>query len=96
MVRPWVAVLDAGRCIRRSGGLWSLLSTRLCLHRTARLAAEPALVAQAKPDLPALFALYWLLTRHGGPGEVLSYEMPTYFGMLCAAFGGLAADATRG
>jgi len=26
---------------------------------------------------------------------VLSYEVPTYFGMLCAAFGGIEAGAGR-
>ena len=47
---------------------------------------EPAFVAAAKADS------YWqMLMLHGALGdrwraELLSYEAPTYFGMLCAAF----------
>ena len=45
-------------------------------------------VARAKPD-----ALWQMLNLHGAiegtalRGELLSYEVPTYFGMLCAAYG---------
>ena len=44
-------------------------------------------VARAKPD-----ALWQMLNLHGAidgtalRGELLSYEVPTYFGMLCAAY----------
>ena len=50
------------------------------------LAFEPALVAEAKAD-----SFWQMLMLHGAIGDrwradVLSYEAPTYFGMLCAAF----------
>ncbi len=60
------------------------------LVRADRLAGlleiDPALVAAAKADS------YWqMLILHGAlgdgwRGEFLSYEAPTYFGMLCAAY----------
>jgi aromatic ring-opening dioxygenase LigB subunit len=53
----------------------------------ALLGIEPQLIADAKPDS------YWqMLMLHGALGdggwraELLSYEAPTYFGMLCAAY----------
>ncbi len=50
------------------------------------LAFDPALVADAKAD-----SFWQMLMLHGALGdgwraELLSYEVPTYFGMLCAAF----------
>jgi aromatic ring-opening dioxygenase LigB subunit len=47
---------------------------------------DPAFVAAAKAD-----SFWQLLLLHGALGdawraEFLSYEAPTYFGMLCAAF----------
>ena len=51
------------------------------------LAFDPAWVNRAKPD-----ALWQILNLHGAlagtnlRGELLSYEAPTYFGMLCAAY----------
>lgn len=50
------------------------------------LAFDPALVAGAKAD-----SFWQMLMLHGAIGdawraEFLSYEAPTYFGMLCAAF----------
>ena len=47
---------------------------------------EPALVAEAKAD-----SFWQMLMLHGAIGDrwtaqFLSYEAPTYFGMLCAAF----------
>ncbi|MBM4434328.1 MAG: extradiol ring-cleavage dioxygenase [Chloroflexi bacterium] len=53
----------------------------------ALLAIEAQLIADAKPDS------YWqMLMLHGAlagerwSGELLSYEAPTYFGMLCASY----------
>jgi aromatic ring-opening dioxygenase LigB subunit len=51
------------------------------------LTFDSAWVARAKPD-----ALWQILNLHGAlagtalRGELLSYEAPTYFGMLCAAY----------
>jgi aromatic ring-opening dioxygenase LigB subunit len=50
------------------------------------LAFDPAFVADAKAD-----SFWQMLMLHGAIGdrwrpELLSYEAPTYFGMLCAAF----------
>lgn len=57
-------------------------------HDLGRLLAfDPAWVERAKPD-----ALWQILNLHGAiggttlRGELLSYEVPTYFGMLCAAY----------
>jgi aromatic ring-opening dioxygenase LigB subunit len=51
------------------------------------LGIDPQLIADGKPDS------YWqMLMLHGAlrgqawRGELLSYEAPTYFGMLCAAY----------
>ncbi len=50
------------------------------------LSFDPAFVAEAKAD-----SFWQMLMLHGAIGgrwraELLSYEAPTYFGMLCAAF----------
>jgi aromatic ring-opening dioxygenase LigB subunit len=50
------------------------------------LSFDPALVAEAKAD-----SFWQMLMLHGAIGggwraDFLSYEAPTYFGMLCAAF----------
>ncbi|HLQ05840.1 MAG TPA: hypothetical protein VK197_09345 [Verrucomicrobiae bacterium] len=50
------------------------------------MSLDPALVAEAKAD-----SFWQMLLLHGGIGDrwradFLSYEAPTYFGMLCAAF----------
>lgn len=50
------------------------------------LAFDPAFVAEAKAD-----SFWQMLMLHGALGdgwraELLSYEAPTYFGMLCASF----------
>jgi aromatic ring-opening dioxygenase LigB subunit len=50
------------------------------------LSFEPAFVAEAKAD-----SFWQMLMLHGAIGDgwkpqFLSYEAPTYFGMLCAAF----------
>jgi aromatic ring-opening dioxygenase LigB subunit len=47
---------------------------------------DPAFVAEAKAD-----SFWQMLMLHGAIGggwraQFLSYEAPTYFGMLCAAF----------
>jgi aromatic ring-opening dioxygenase LigB subunit len=50
------------------------------------MAFDPAHVAEAKAD-----SFWQMLLLHGAIGDrwrpdFLSYEAPTYFGMLCAAF----------
>jgi aromatic ring-opening dioxygenase LigB subunit len=50
------------------------------------LAFDPKFVADAKAD-----SFWQMLMLHGAIGdswqaEFLSYEAPTYFGMLCASF----------
>ena len=50
------------------------------------LALDPQLIEDAKPD-----SWWQLLMLHGAlgddwQGELLSYEAPTYYGMLCAAY----------
>ncbi len=48
---------------------------------------EPALVADAKADSWwQLLMLSGALEGTAWDGELLSYEAPTYFGMLCAAY----------
>ncbi len=55
-------------------------------HLTGLIEVDPALVGRAKADS------YWQMLMLSGAigdrwkGEFLSYEAPTYFGMLCAAF----------
>lgn len=55
-------------------------------HLTGVIEIDPALVGRAKADS------YWQMLMLAGAigdhwqGEFLSYEAPTYFGMLCAAF----------
>ncbi len=55
-------------------------------HLTGVQRIDPALVARAKADS------YWQMLMLSGAigddwrGEFLSYEAPTYFGMLCAAY----------
>ncbi len=55
-------------------------------HLSGLLEIDPTLVAAAKAD-----SFWQMLMLHGAIGdgwnaEFLSYEAPTYFGMLCAAF----------
>jgi aromatic ring-opening dioxygenase LigB subunit len=51
------------------------------------LTTDPALVEAAKPDsLWQMLILAGALEVKPLPGELLSYEVPTYFGMLCAAY----------
>jgi aromatic ring-opening dioxygenase LigB subunit len=51
------------------------------------LELEPGLVEDAKADSWwQLLMLHGALEGGGWSGELLSYEKPTYFGMLCAAF----------
>lgn len=48
---------------------------------------DPAWVERAKPDaLWQMLNLHGALADQGFHGELLSYEVPTYFGMLCAAY----------
>lgn len=55
-------------------------------HLTGLIEIDPALVSSAKADS------YWQMLMLSGAigdtwqGEFLSYEAPTYFGMLCAAY----------
>lgn len=61
-------------------------------HLTGLIAIDPALVGAAKADS------FWQMLMLSGAigdawrGEFLSYEAPTYFGMLCAAFAPLHKD----
>lgn len=51
------------------------------------LAIDPALIQGGKPDSYwQMLMLHGALRGHGWRGELLSYEAPTYFGMVCAAF----------
>lgn len=51
------------------------------------LAIDPDLIAAAKPDsLWQMLILAGALELKPMRGELLSYEVPTYFGMLCAAY----------
>ena len=48
---------------------------------------DPALIAAAKTEaIEPLLVLYGVTERYHLQSEVLSYEVPTYFGMLCAAY----------
>ncbi len=57
-------------------------------NQLASLLALPmSLVDEAKPDsLWQLAVLHGVMQKVPLKGEVLSYEVPTYFGMLCASF----------
>ena len=63
--------------------------------REGRLGAlrdvDPALVAVAKPDSPWQMLMLLGAIGESWRAELLSYEVPTYFGMLCAAFAPPAA-----
>jgi len=51
------------------------------------LSLKPSLVAAAKPDsLWQVAMLYGVARRSGLGAEFLSYEVPAYYGMICAAF----------
>ena len=51
------------------------------------LRCDPAWVERAKVDaLWQMLNLHGALAGQGFRGELLSYEVPTYFGMLCAAY----------
>lgn len=51
------------------------------------LAIDPALVERAKPDsLWQMLMLHGALEGGGWRGELIAYEAPTYFGMLCASY----------
>lgn len=51
------------------------------------LRVKPSLVAAAKPDsLWQMAMLYGVVRRSGLRTEFLSYEVPAYYGMICAAF----------
>jgi aromatic ring-opening dioxygenase LigB subunit len=51
------------------------------------LEIDPALLGDAKPDSYwQMLMLHGALRGDGWRGELLSYEAPTYFGMLCAAY----------
>lgn len=57
------------------------------LHRLLEM--DPSLVEAAKPDsLWQMLILAGALEIRPMQGELLSYEVPTYFGMLCAAYQG--------
>jgi aromatic ring-opening dioxygenase LigB subunit len=51
------------------------------------LAIDPDLILDAKPDSYwQMLMLHGALCGQGWRGELLSYEAPTYFGMLCASY----------
>ncbi len=51
------------------------------------LAIDPDLILDAKPDSYwQMLMLHGALRGQGWRGELLSYEAPTYFGMLCASY----------
>jgi aromatic ring-opening dioxygenase LigB subunit len=50
------------------------------------LALEPRLLSDAKCDSWWQMVMLHGALREGWRGELLSYEVPTYFGMLCAAY----------
>lgn len=51
------------------------------------LAIDPGLVRDGKPDSYwQMLMLHGALRGGGWRGELLSYEAPTYFGMLCASY----------
>ena len=51
------------------------------------LVLDPGLVRDAKPDSYwQMLMLHGALRGQGWRGELLSYEAPTYFGMLCASY----------
>jgi aromatic ring-opening dioxygenase LigB subunit len=51
------------------------------------LKTDPRLVDQAKPDsLWQMTILAGIMNRIPMIGEIVSYEVPTYFGMICASF----------
>jgi aromatic ring-opening dioxygenase LigB subunit len=53
----------------------------------AVLQLDPALVTAAKPDsLWQVAMLHGVARRAGLHAELLSYDAPTYYGMICAAF----------
>lgn len=58
--------------------------------RDGRLGAlrdlEPELIEAAKPDSPWQMLMLLGAIGESWRAELLSYEVPTYFGMLCAAF----------
>jgi aromatic ring-opening dioxygenase LigB subunit len=59
---------------------------------------EPALARRAMAELTPVLALAGALEVAGFRGEVLSYEVPSYYGMACAAFapsGGTLGRAPR-
>jgi aromatic ring-opening dioxygenase LigB subunit len=49
-------------------------------------AIEPARVVAARSELKPLYALHGALDGIGFRSELLAYEVPSYFGMLTAAF----------
>lgn len=52
----------------------------------ALLAIDPAFVGQAKADSFWQMVMLHGALGEGWQGEFLSYEVPTYFGMICAAY----------
>lgn len=51
------------------------------------LALDPGLIRDAKPDSYwQMLVLHGALRGQGWRGELLSYEAPTYFGMLCSSY----------
>jgi aromatic ring-opening dioxygenase LigB subunit len=60
------------------------------------LRLEPSLVASAKPDsLWQAAMLHGVAQRSGLRAELLTYDVPAYYGMICAAFRPEPAARTR-
>ena len=60
------------------------------------LRLEPSLVASAKPDsLWQVAMLHGVAQRSGLRAELLTYDVPAYYGMICAAFRPEPAARTR-
>ncbi len=56
-------------------------------HLEHLLKLDPGLVASAKPDsLWQMLVLYGATLEVSMQGRLLSYQVPTYFGMLCASY----------
>ena len=50
------------------------------------VAIEPPRVVAARSELKPIYALHGALDGTGFRSELLAYEVPSYFGMLTAAF----------
>jgi len=73
----------------RRAGEYDMMVLDLVAHNRLRSALrfDPGLVEQAKPDsLWQMVMLAGVAEKVKLRGSVLSYQVPTYFGMMCASF----------